>query len=194
MTRMKKAIARGMVIGLAALALGLAPDPTTARVHAWRTAHERQVLGELFDLLSIPNVASSKADIQRNAEALVAMLKRRRFAADIVPTKGSPLVFAERKVPGATRTLAFYFHYDGQPVVASEWSYNPPFSPVIVAPHPPAGRTISLDTFQGPIYPEWRIYARSASDDKSPIVALLAALDALDAEQVPLTAGVRLVL
>src|SRR6185312_7105692 len=78
--------------------------------------------------------------------------------------------------------FTFYFHYDGQPVVASEWTYEPPFSPVIVVPHAPAGRTISLDTWKGAFDPEWRIYGRSSSDDKSPLIALQAAIDALDAQ------------
>jgi acetylornithine deacetylase/succinyl-diaminopimelate desuccinylase-like protein len=174
--------------------MAFAPDATTARVRAWRTAHERAILTELFEWLSLPNVATSRTDIQRNAEALTTMLKRRQFTAEIVPTPGSPLVFAERTTPNARRTLAFYFHYDGQPVAVSEWIYNPPFSPVIVADHSPAGRTLSLEAYQGPIDPEWRIYARSASDDKSPIVALLAAIDALDATKIPLTANIRLIL
>ena len=38
-----------------------------------------------------------------------------------------------------------------------------------------------VDNDRQPINPEWRIYARSASDDKSPIVAMLVALDALKA-------------
>jgi acetylornithine deacetylase/succinyl-diaminopimelate desuccinylase-like protein len=40
---------------------------------------------------------------------------------------------------------------------------------------------------------EWRIYARSASDDKSPIVALLAALDALRAKQIPLGVNLKVI-
>ncbi len=192
---MKPSMGRVLVVLVAVAAMGLAPDPATMRVRAWRTVHQRQVLGELFTWLSLPNVAANKADIQQNAEALVTMLKKRRFTADIVATPGSPLVFAERVVPGAHRTLAFYFHYDGQPVVAGEWTYSPPFSPVIVAPQSAGrARTVALDMLQGPIDPEWRVYARSASDDKSPIVALLAAIDALDDTKLPMTANIRLVL
>ncbi len=42
-----------------------------------------------------------------------------------------------------------------------------------------------------PINPEWRIYARSASDDKAPIVALLSALDALRAAAIPLSVNLK---
>jgi len=174
-------------------ALG-AQETTVARVRAWRTQHEKQILRELFDFLSIPNVATSRADIQKNAEALTRMFERRRFAPEIVATAGSPLVLAERRLPNVRRTLTFYFHYDGQPVDPSEWTYEAPFKPIIVAAHEPAGRTITLDTWQDAIDPEWRVYGRSASDDKSPIVAFLAAVEALDASNVPLTSNIRVIM
>lgn len=162
---------------LAALAAGgVVPDAqqdTTGRVRAWRVAHEREILAELFGLLSLPNVASNAGDIARNADALVRMFERRRFLPETVSSGGAPLVLAERRGPGLTRTLTFYFHYDGQPVVEGEWTHSPPFKPVVVGD---------------------RIYARSASDDKSPIVALLAAIDALEASSIPLTSNIRVVM
>ena len=172
----------------------LAAQETTSRVREWRSQHEREILRELFDFLAIPNVATNQADIRRNLDALSRMLERRRFAPETIATGGSPLVVAERRVPNASRTLAFYFHYDGQPVNPSEWMYDAPFRPVIVAAHEPAGRTITLDTWKDRIDPEWRVYGRSASDDKSPIVAFLAAVDALDASNIPLSSNIRLVL
>ena len=56
---------------------------------------------------------------------------------------------------------------------------------------PPYSQKEALKTFQ--IDPAWRIYGRSSSDDKSPIVAFVAAIDALDASNVPLTSNVRLI-
>ena len=47
---------------------------------------------------------------------------------------------------------------------------------------------------QGAIDPDWRIYGRSSSDDKSPIVAFLAAIDALDAANIPLTSNIRVII
>ncbi len=152
---------------------GLAQESTTARVRAWRVQHEREILRELFDFLSIPNVATNADDVARNAQALTRMFERRRFLPEIVPTGGSPLVVAERRLPGVRRTIAFYFHYDGQPVVASEWTHSPPFTPVVVGD---------------------RIYARSASDDKAPILAFLAAVDALEAANIPLTSNIRVLM
>ena len=160
---------------------GAAPDSTLTQVRTWRTQHEMAILRELFDLLSLPNVATNQGDMARNADALTQMLARRRFTAEILPTSGSPVVLAERRAPNAVRTLTFYFHYDGQPVDPREWTHGPPFTPVVVTGPAADARTLTLAQLTGPIDGEWRIYGRSSSDDKSPIVAFLAAIDALDA-------------
>jgi acetylornithine deacetylase/succinyl-diaminopimelate desuccinylase-like protein len=170
-----------------------APDPI-ARVRAWRAQHEPQILRELFDLVAIPNVASDKEGIARNAQALTRMFEKRRFLPESIATAGSPVVVAERRVPNAARTLTFYFHYDGQPVDAGEWTHAPPFSPIIVTGSEASARTLTLDRLSGPIDPAWRVYGRSTSDDKSPIVAFLSAIDALDAAGMPLTSNLRVLM
>ncbi len=190
---MKRLLLLLIVVVMAAAA----PADTVAKVRAWRAAHERDVLGELFGFVSIPNVASDAANIRKNADALSRMFERRRFAPDILPTAGSsPLVVAERRLPNVRRTITFYFHYDGQPVTASEWIYEAPFKPVIVAEHPDSeqGRTITFDTWKDGFDPNWRIYGRSTSDDKAPIVALLSAIDALDASNIALTSNLRVII
>jgi len=187
---------RLMILAAAVFAMSATTADTVARVRAWRVEHEKPILRELFDFLSIPNVATNQNDIRRNADALTRMFERRRFAPEILSTgtASSPLVVAERRLPNVRRTITFYFHYDGQPVDPSEWMYEPPFKPVIVAPHDPQGRTLTLDTWQDAIDPEWRVYGRSSSDDKGPIIAFLAAIEALDASNIPLTSNIRVVM
>ena len=155
----------------------------------------RAAIAELVQLLSIPNVATDQADIQRNAERLVAMFEQRGFTAGLVKTPHSPILLGELKGPaGAARTLTFYFHYDGQPVVPAEWADSGPFQPVFRdAPLGAGGHVVSLPA-SGPIDPDWRLYARSASDDKGPIVAFLAALDATRAAGRPITSTIRVVI
>ena len=148
-----------------------------ARRH--RVAHEQAIVDELVQFLAIPNVASDTPNIEKNAEALVAMLARRGLEARLLRVEGAPpLVVADLVSPRATRTIAFYAHYDGQPVDPSQWN-TPPWEPAIR----PAG----------PLTPESRIYARSASDDKSPIIAALAALDALRAAKITPSVNLKFV-
>jgi len=150
-----------------------------ARVRAYRQAHAAEILQELTALLRLPNVAANLDDIGRNAEHIKTLLERRGIRAEILPTGGGrPVVYGELAAPGATTTLLFYCHYDGQPADPSAWR-SPPFEPTL---RDAAGHTIPLPPPDAPVEDDWRLYARSASDDKSPIVALLAALDALRAQ------------
>jgi acetylornithine deacetylase/succinyl-diaminopimelate desuccinylase-like protein len=190
-TARRLALPAGAVVVAISTVIALAADDPLARVRSWRAAHEMAILRELCDFLALPNVAANQADIQKNADALTRMLERRRFVPESIATSGSPVVVGERRMPGLTRTLTFYFHYDGQPVEAREWTNAPPFSPVVVTA--PGSAPRRLESLTGPIDPSWRIYGRSASDDKSPIVAFLAAVDALDAANIPLTSNLRLI-
>jgi hypothetical protein len=61
------------------MAVTLGAQDAVGRVRAWRAQHEPQILRELFDLVSIPNVASDKDGIARNAQALTRMFEKRRF-------------------------------------------------------------------------------------------------------------------
>jgi len=164
---------------------------TRERVRAYRLAHERAILGELVDLLSIPNVASDRAAIERNAEFLRAMLERRGVRAEILRAGDAPpAVFGELRVPDARRTIVFYAHFDGQPVDPAQWASDP-WKPVLRdRPLEQGGRDIPWSALPTPIPGQWRLYARSASDDKAPIVALLTALEALRAAGIPLSVNV----
>ena len=93
-----------------------------------------------------------------NAAAIVSMFAVRGVEARLLRVDGAPpLVVADVPRKGAKQTIAFYAHYDGQPVDPAQWT-SAPWKPEIR---------------------DGRLYARSSSDDKSPIIAMLAALDAV---------------
>ena len=130
---------------------------------------------EYLELLRLRNVADVPADIQRNAAFLAASVRAARISRSAGDNAaGRPVVLAE--LAGAThrqlRQLLFYIHYDGQPVTAEEWSQPIRSSRVVRA----AGRREAdgrggHDALQArPLDPELRVFARSASDDKAPIV------------------------
>ncbi|MGD8698354.1 MAG: M20/M25/M40 family metallo-hydrolase [Gemmatimonadales bacterium] len=150
-------------------------------VRDYRSAHEREIVGELVDFLRLPNVAANLDDIRNNARAVVEMMERRGLEVRLLETGGPPYVYGELVTPGARRTVLFYAHYDGQPVDASRWQGHEPFDPVLRDASLEVGGTIiDLPPSRG-FDPDFRLYARSAADDKSPIVALMTALDALRA-------------
>ena len=184
-------IARTVYV-LAAMAAGFASTAHAqpAGVGQWRAAHERVIVDELRGLVSLPNVAGNDADMQRNAEHLRGLFTKRGFAVETIGGPGSPVVFGQLDSPGAVGTLTFYIHYDGQPVDPAEWTRCKPFTPCLVSAAGPVPEDPARTTFD----PEWRLYGRSASDDKGPIVALLNAVDALKATGKGPTWNVRVVL
>jgi acetylornithine deacetylase/succinyl-diaminopimelate desuccinylase-like protein len=92
-------------------------------------------------------------------------------------------------VPGATRTLALYVHYDGQPADPSKWR-TPPWTPTLLTrAREDGGVARPLPAPGEAIDPEWRLYARSAGDDKAPLGALFPVLDALGAAKVKPTSN-----
>ena len=177
------------------LAAEQAPASLRQQVDAWVRANQQAIVRELVQLLAIPNIAADRENIRKNADLLQQMLARRGFTAELLETAGNPLVWGELKTPGATRTLLVYAHYDGQPVNAKEWRQPTPFSPILRDGRmednaADLGDPLRRQSFE----PNERIYARSASDDKAPIVALLAALDALKTIGVAPSSNIRVIL
>jgi acetylornithine deacetylase/succinyl-diaminopimelate desuccinylase-like protein len=143
----------------------------------WGKTHRAEIMEQFTTLLSIPNVAGDRQNIQRNADLLVSMLQRRSVESQLLTIEGAnPVVFGEIKTPNAKHTVVFYAHYDGQPVTPSEWEGSAPFTPVI--------RKINGED---------RIFARSASDDKAAIMAQLAAIDALHAAKIAFRSNIRFI-
>src|SRR5579864_764866 len=143
-----------------------------SEIRIWREANETRVMDELRALLSIPNFASDTANIQRNADKLVEMLHARGFETQLLPIEGrGPVVFGKLSTPGAARTVIFYMHYDGQSVDPATWTGTKPYEPALRdAPFDAGGHIISFPSGSEHYQNDWRLYARSSGDDKSPIV------------------------
>jgi acetylornithine deacetylase/succinyl-diaminopimelate desuccinylase-like protein len=175
------------------------PAQVVQEVRDYRTDHEDRIVRELAEFLAIPNVASDTPNIQRNAEHLVEMLEARGIETHLLPITGrGPVVFGKLMAPEATRTVIFYAHYDGQPVDPAAWTDGTPFEPALRSEAIEVGGKripfLENSAKQPAVYKDdWRIYARSASDDKSPIVGLLAALDAMRAKQIPLKMNLKVI-
>jgi len=186
------------------LARGETPSPPTPAqvaqaVRSYRMENEDRIMRELSEFLAVPNVASDTPNIQKNAARLTEMLEARGIETHLLPITGrGPVVFGKLISAEAKRTVIFYAHYDGQPVDPAAWTDGAPFEPVLRSSAIEAGgKRIPFPAngagSHGVYNDDWRIYARSASDDKSPIVALLAALDALRAKKIPLAVNLKVI-
>jgi acetylornithine deacetylase/succinyl-diaminopimelate desuccinylase-like protein len=194
---MNRSVVAGLTLCLGLSAAARAGSQTTATgvrdgVSAYRVAHEKDILAEFSQLLSLPNVATNVADVERNAAAISDALQRRGFKTRLLAAAPGtpPAVFGELTAPGATHTIVFYAHYDGQSVSQPDWRSGP-FTPTMRTGAPAAGAKDVDWRAASHIDPEWRLYARSASDDKAPIQSMLSALDALKAIGRPPTVNVK---
>ena len=117
---------------------------------------------ELFELLRIPSISAQtehKPDMQRCAEWLAAALvKAGADCAEVMPTDGNPVVFAEKIINPKAKTVLVYGHYDVMPVDPRvEW-HTDPFEPVIN---------------------DGRIWGRGADDDKGQSFMHIKAFEAM---------------
>lgn len=172
-----------------------AQTPAVEAAREYKADHAHQILTNYFELLRIPNVASDIENIEKNADFLTAAFEKRGASMELLtlPEKPNvpPVIYGEINTPGAERTLILYVHYDGQPTDPKNWT-NDPWEPTLYSASMEAeGEPIPFPEADQPINPEWRIYGRSASDDKVPFPAILATLDALNESDIALTSNIR---
>jgi len=146
----------------------------------------KSLSGEFREFLSIPNSALEESDIRKNLDWLKPAFEKRGFETREMPTKSRTAFWAQRKVKGAKKTVLFYMHLDGQPVDKSQWDQLDPFKPVLKRFIDGRWREFDWAAAADDFDDDWRIFARSASDDKGPIMMLLQAMDIMnDRNQEP---------
>ncbi len=132
------------------------------------------------ELLSFANDASYPENILELVGWLESQFSARGFQTRRILTKGSPLLFAERRFEGVEKTALIYLQADGQPVDSSKWDQSNPYEAVLKKQTASGAWEAIGWPKQGQYDPDWRIFARSASDSKGPIAQFLSAIDAID--------------
>ncbi|MDG2448172.1 MAG: M20/M25/M40 family metallo-hydrolase [Saprospiraceae bacterium] len=152
-----------------------------AQINSERT---HLAIDELTSFISIPNFGLNEEDIIKNIRWLETAFDKRGFTTQRLKTTGNPLLLAERQKDPSLPTILFYMHLDGQAVDPGKWDQKDPYHAVIKQQNK-NGEWEKVDiTNQREIDPESRIFGRSASDDKGPIIAFLNAIDQTSANQI----------
>ena len=133
------------------------------------------------EFLALPNDALRPADIEALVGWLESAFARRGFRTQRIPTRGNPALFAERRQESAARTVLVYLQADGQPVDPSAWAQANPFVAVLKAKDEQGDwRPIPWESTDEGFDPDWRVFARSASDSKGPMTQFMMAVELLD--------------
>ncbi len=133
----------------------------------------------LNELVAIPNDSHYPEQLEKNIEWSRENFEKRGFRSETLETNGVPLLLLEKIYPRAEKTVLIYFHVDGQSVDPSKWNQESPYKPVLKKIDGSGWTAISMDTLQNAYDEDWRIFARSSSDDKGPIAMFLTAWDAM---------------
>lgn len=156
----------------------------TEIIRSWYHANEYQIMKSYFSFLSIPNTFNDRAQLDENARYISTMMTQAGIKTELLYDKEKgcvPAVFGEVLVPGATKTVIFYAHYDGMPVNPSNWASGlDPFRPQLVTDRLDRGG-VFID-FPKPGFafnPDWRIYGRASADDKAGVFAIIKAYEAI---------------
>jgi acetylornithine deacetylase/succinyl-diaminopimelate desuccinylase-like protein len=133
---------------------------------------------QLKELLAIPNDANFPEDIEKNLIWVDSILSKMNFTTKRLETETVPLLLADYESNSTNKTVLFYFHIDGQPVDPEFWFQKDPYQAVLKKEVEGEGWVdIEWESLEGEVIdPEWRIFARSSSDDKSPFIMFLTAL------------------
>ena len=120
-----------------------------SQISSYIQSNQERFLDELFSLIRIPSISAQqehKPDMERCARRWAELLVvSGADRAEVMPTDGNPVVYAEKHVSDAAQTVLVYGHYDVMPAEPLELWNSAPFEPEIR---------------------DGRIWARGADDDK----------------------------
>lgn len=157
--------------------------------------YARKSLPQLVELLSLANDAHDRDSIYKNIEWCEKAFQTRKFTTRRFETPTLPLLLAERSGAQASKTVLIYLQLDGQPVDPQKWDQESPWKPVLKK-RSEQERWIEIpwSDIQNKYDPEYRIFARSASDAKGPVGMFLAALDAVGELEVSPTYNIKVIM
>jgi acetylornithine deacetylase/succinyl-diaminopimelate desuccinylase-like protein len=158
------------------------------------TSRRRAIVEGFVEFLRHNSVSQEPDRVRVTGEWLAATLRARGLDGRVLETGGNPAVFGERRVPGATRTVLIYCHYDTKPVPPKGWLQPNPLEPVFregLAEH--GASEIVLSSVADDRLPGLFLHARGASDDKGPIWSHLHAIELMDAMRIAPAVNVKFI-
>ena len=153
-----------------------------------------EVLDTHREFVSIPNIPMDVQDMFSNISWVKNKYEKVGFQLKTLESSTLPVLFAEKLISSEFKTILFYFHLDGQAVDPASWDQKDPFVPVLKKKGM-SGKweEISWSELQENVDDEWRIYGRSAADDKGPILMFLSAMELLQKQQIKPSFNIKII-
>ena len=159
----------------------LGNPPPTDKLRDAVEANVGSAIALYREFLALPNDAVYPDDIDELLTWMEGAFGERNFATRRLATGGSPALYAERLTTAADPTVLVYLQADGQPVDPSAWAQADPFVAVLKQKTPDGNwQEIPWSSIDTGFDPDWRVFARSASDSKGPMTQFLMAIQLLD--------------
>ena len=150
---------------------------------------------ELREFVSIPNDALNADDIKENINWLTSSFTKRGFVTKTIKTEGLPLFYAELPLVKNKPTILFYMHFDGQAVDQSKWNQENAYNIVLKNTNQEGNFSeIAWNNLNKSLDNKWRLFGRSTSDDKGPIVLFLNAIDLIRENNREIPFNVKVIL
>lgn len=153
-----------------------------------------KAIEDFRSFLLIPNDGHYPEQINANMKWVSKAFESRGFITQVIKTPGAPHVFAEKQFVKKGKTVLFYLQIDGQPVDTTAWDQKNPFKAALKVEKDGQWEEINWETFTSDFNPDWRIYARSASDSKGPAMCFLTALSILEKNKVKPNFNIKVIM
>ena len=151
------------------------------------------------EFLSIKNDANFKNEMKPLIEWGINNFKKYGFEVERLETPELPLLLASKVISEDLNTLLIYLQFDGQPVDNSKWDQENPYKAVLKEKIDNEYRIIDwsrLDniTFDDIKREDLRIFARSASDAKGPVMMIINALEIMKRNNIELEYNLKVIM
>ena len=156
-------------------------------------------IDEFIEFLSYPNDANFRSDIDKLINWTENKFESLEFKIEKLDTETIPLLLASKHINDDYKTILIYLHLDGQPVDLSKWNQENPFIPVFKLNEngnftnydSSKLKNISYDTLEEN---DIRIFARSSSDAKGPVMMLIQAIKFMNLNNIDQKFNIKLVM
>ena len=162
-----------------------------------KSAAEDKFTSSIFELksfLALQNDGHFLEEVKQNLAWCDSVFSDLDFDVEQISTEGAPLLFAQKKYRKNAKTILFYLQIDGQPVDPSKWKQPNPFEATLKEKQNADWETIDFEKLKTEFDPDWRIFARSASDSKGPAMAFISALQILKSKKIKPQFNVKVIM